>query len=73
MTEDEIRIRACGWENYVSYLREKGMTYKAIAEKTGRSSSRIQQVQWKYEYNHRRFLIYANFARPYFQLLADIE
>jgi hypothetical protein len=73
MTEDEIKIKAVGWENYVAYLREQGMTYKAIGEKTNRSATRIQQIHWKYLRTHKNFLIYANFARPYFQLLADIK
>lgn len=73
MTEDEIRMRAYGWENYVNYLREKGMTYKAIGQKTERSATRIQQLHWKYEYNHKKFMRYANFAKPYFDLLTDIK
>lgn len=73
MTEDEIRTQAIGWENYIAYLREKGINYKDIAEKTERSSTRIQQVYRKHLRRHRQFMLYANFARPYFDLIADIE
>ena len=71
MTKDEIAIRAMGWESYIAFLRDKGMTYTAIAKKTNRSLERVRQVHQKYLRRQRQRAAWLQPARPYVLALTE--
>lgn len=71
MTKDEIEIRAMGWESYIDFLRNKGMTYTAIAKKTDRSLERVRQLHRKYLRRQRQHAAWLQPARPYVLALAE--
>ena len=54
--QGEIELRAIAWGSYVSFHREKGNTYVLIAQKTGKSTTRIRQLDLKHQRQHVRFM-----------------
>lgn len=69
--QKDIELRAIAWGSYVSFQREKGHTYRAIAERLEKSVARIRQLDLKHQRQHARFMCLCMPLRSYLFALAE--